>query len=511
MMKQLQNYAPGLMVWVIALIVSLCTYQDYGVSWDEPIQRTIGEVSYNYIFHQDPTLHTYIERDHGVGFELLLLGVEKLTGATDFRDIFLVRHLASNIFYLFACFAGYVLALRLFKNQGVAVLAFLLLVLHPRLYAHSFFNSKDTPLLATYLFAFLLAEWSFRTQKKGAFFLLGLVAGYATSIRILGIYLIVCMVGFLLFDIISNSKEQKTSTILRNLGLLLLGSFIGVYVFWPTLWVNPIGNFIESYQSLSHFRWEGTVLFNGVTYNSTAIPWFYLPGWFALTTPLVWMLFAAIGFCFIGVGFFRNPISFIRNNDTRNMMLYVLCFFGPVAAVIVLKSVVYDDWRHVYFIYPAMVMMAMYGLQQVSLRSKMLRNIGVVLVLIQVGVILQNMWAAHPFHQVYFNELVSDADEYRRKNYDGDYWGSSYKQALDYIIQQDKSDSIKVNLHSDPLINNVMFLPPTDRKRIVEADINHASYYIVNFRGHPQDYDFDSVFVNLKVANSTIVRAYKLR
>ena len=69
-MKQLQNYAPGLMVWVIALIVSLCTYQDYGVSWDEPIQRTIGEVSYNYIFHQDPTLHTYIERDPGVGFEL---------------------------------------------------------------------------------------------------------------------------------------------------------------------------------------------------------------------------------------------------------------------------------------------------------------------------------------------------------------------------------------------------------------------------------------------------------
>lgn len=141
------KYFPGVVALLIALSFSLATYQDYGLTWDEPIQRTIGIVSYDYIFNNDPKLTTYIERDHGVGFELVLLGVEKLVGASDFRDIFLARHLASNIFYLIACFTGYLLALRLFKNKWMALLAFTLLLLQPRLYAHSFSIQKILHLL----------------------------------------------------------------------------------------------------------------------------------------------------------------------------------------------------------------------------------------------------------------------------------------------------------------------------------------------------------------------------
>jgi len=503
------KYFPGVIAMLIALLFSLVTYQDYGLTWDEPIQRTIGMVSYDYIFNNDPKLITYIERDHGVGFELVLLGVEKLVGASDFRDIFLARHLASNIFYLLACFTGYLLALRLFKNKWMALVAFALLLLHPRLYAHSFFNSKDTPLVATYIIALFFAEKSFRTYKKYAFGLLGLVCGYATSIRILGIFLIVCILGFLFFDLLFNRTKYPTKTILSNGFLFLLGAFMGVYIFWPTLWASPFANFIESYKSLSHFRWDGDLLLFGVFYKSTALPWFYLPSWFAITTPILWLLLGSVGLILVLVAFISNPIQYLKDSYSRNWVLYCMCFLGPVVAVITLHSVVYDDWRHVYFIYPSFVMLVLYAIHKLSVNK--LKLIVPILVVVQFVVILFTMIKTHPFHQVYFNELIADTDEYRRKNFDYDYWGSSYKQALEAILQQDKTDSILVNQHSDPLINNIMFLPASDRNRIKEATINEARYYITTFRGHPQDYDLGEHKIDIKVGKSTIVRTYILR
>ncbi|HQE13367.1 MAG TPA: hypothetical protein PLQ78_11495, partial [Flavipsychrobacter sp.] len=236
---------------------------------------------------------------------------------------------------------------------------------------------------------------------------------------------------------------------------------------------------------------------------------FYLPSWFAITTPILWLLLGCVGLILVLVAFISNPIQYLKDSYSRNWVLYCMCFLGPVVAVIVLRSVVYDDWRHVYFIYPSFVMLVLYAIHKLSVNK--LKLIVPILIVVQFVVILFTMIKTHPFHQVYFNELISDTDEYRRKNFDYDYWGSSYKQALEAILQQDKSDSILVNQHSDPLINNIMFLPASDRNRIKEASINEARYYITTFRGHPQDYDLGENKIDIKVGKSTIVRTYILR
>src|ERR1700722_13662237 len=44
------------LLFLAALIISLFTYKDYGVAWDEPIQRAAGEASYNYIFYGNQDL-----------------------------------------------------------------------------------------------------------------------------------------------------------------------------------------------------------------------------------------------------------------------------------------------------------------------------------------------------------------------------------------------------------------------------------------------------------------------
>ena len=43
------------------------------------------------------------------------------------------------------------------------------------------------------------------------------------------------------------------------------------------------------------------------------------------------------------------------------------------------------------------------------------------------------MIKSHPFEDVYFNILLSKKDQYLRKTFELDYWGTSYKQALEYI------------------------------------------------------------------------------
>src|SRR6185503_8756836 len=139
------TYFPGILLLLVAIVIGLCTYQYYCISWDEPIQRGIDNVSYNYAFHGDQSLKTYIDRDLGTGFELPLIFIEKTLKLTDSRDIYLMRHLVTHLLFLVSVFCGYILSLRLFKNQAIAILGFILLAFTPRIYAHSFFNTKDIP------------------------------------------------------------------------------------------------------------------------------------------------------------------------------------------------------------------------------------------------------------------------------------------------------------------------------------------------------------------------------
>ncbi len=122
----------------------------------------------------------------------------------------------------------------------------------------------------------------------------------------------------------------------------------------------------------------------------------------------------------------------------------------------------------------------------------------------------------HPFQQVYFNELVSHNDEYLRENYELEYWGASFKQALDHLVAiKGKTDTIRVACnYNDPCTNNLMILKPEDRKRVlVYCDVSmmsKADYFITNFRGHPEDYPSKNIEYSEKVLNSTILCVFRL-
>src|ERR1035437_6234235 len=369
MKKKLQSiiqhpYFPGIIMFLIALVIALFTYKDYGICWDEPYQRDPpGLQSYNYIFHGSQELFKRAQDNHGAGFELLLVIIEKMLRLTDSRDIFLNRHIVSHIFFLVSIFAAYVLIYRLYKNRFIASLGFFMLAFMPRMYAHSFYNSKDMPFLAMFLIIFAVCHVAFDKNKTWLFFALGLLCGYATSIRIMGVMLLPVILLLLFIDLVNNLKnKEKIGKPLLQMLVFTVGFVILLYLPWPFLWKDPIRNFVDSYTKLAHYSaWKGGLLFNGkILYSDKPLPWTYFPTWFLITIPELWLLAGFGGIILLVIDFFKRPLVYILNTKERNYILYLFCFFAPIFAVMFLHSVIYDDWRHLYFVYPSFVMIGLY-------------------------------------------------------------------------------------------------------------------------------------------------------
>ncbi len=503
------TYWPGVILLVFTILLTMGTYQDYGISWDEKIQKRIGEVTYNYIFSDDNTIKTFEDSRYGVGFELILTVIEKKLNITDDRDIYLMRHFITHIFFLLCAFCGYVLIQRLFNNQWLSCIGFLAIVFHPRIYAHSFFNTKDIPFLGIFLVALLIAQIAFVKNKQGWYLLLGILSGYAISIRILGILLVLLFGMLFLIDLFIALRQNKPPVrILLNLLVFLIGASGMTYLAWPALWEAPVQNFISFYQSASHFPWDGMLLFNGKLLHSKSLPWYYLPGWFAITTPVLWLGAGVCGMAMAVIALIKRPLHNLSNTNDRNYVIYLLCCVIPVSAVILLHSVVYDDWRHVYFIYPSFIILGLYAIDKFAGKA---RTIAFTLCAIQLAATGYFMVASHPFQQVYFNSLVSHKEEYLRKNYHMEYWGCSYKQGLEYILKHDTSDTIRLLHDNVPAKNSLLMVPKQERNRIKLAyDTEKPTYFITVFREPKKDYDYKNVIYEIKALNSTIMRVYKL-
>jgi hypothetical protein len=507
------KYAPGLIFFLVAIIIGLLFYKDYGVSWDEPIQRAVGDVTYKYVFHNDKSLLTYDDRGLGTGFELPLIMLEKALQLTDTRDIDLMRHLATHLFFLFSVFCGYVLAWRLFKNQYIACLGFILLAFTPRIYAHSFFNTKDIPFLSAFLIALMFAQVAFSKDKAIWYLVLGFACGYATSIRAMGVLLLPAIGVFLIIDFLrAIYLKEKAGTSMANLFLFIAGFCVLLYMAWPVLWSRPFFYFQEEYTRLAHIQWTGDVFFKGKNVSGAALPLDYVPVWFSITVPELWLICGLAGFVWTIISLFRKPAQYIFNTNDRNFLLYAGCFVLPVLTIVLLNSVNYDDWRHLYFIYPSFVMLALFTIHNLVSGGRVQRLIMVSLCGIQVLSIAFFMIGNHPYQNVYFNHFISHKKEYLRKHYDLEYWGCAYSDAMRYILAHDTSSSpIRIVDCSFMTKNALGFLPPAQRQRIVlVGNSEHADYFITNYRNHPENYDYPKKIYTITVLNSTILDAYKM-
>lgn len=365
--------------------------------------------------------------------------------------------------------------------------------------------------MGTFMLALALSYWAFLRKSPLLFLLVGLVCGYSASIRLMNIIILGPLFLLFLYDLIEAIRARKNIwRALLNPLTVLIGSAAALYVCWPTLWGDPVNNILESYASLSKFRWIGNVWFAGSEIEAKHIPWSYIPTWFFLTTPELWVVFGFAGIILLLAALINTPRAFIADFHQRYFLFLFICFVSPVIVVIKLESVLYDDWRHLYFIYPAFVFLVLYCMHLLLQRKKMRVAIWTVCV-IEVLLIARFMIRAHPFQSVYFNYFISHEQDYLQKKYELDYWGASNKAGLEWVLAHSGSDSIRINDKWILGFNLQVLDPQQARRFILTPEGEPMDFYIENFRTKPYKYPRENSVHNIDVLNSTILRITKLR
>ena len=202
----IQKKLPNILVAVLILI-ALFTFKDYDMSWDESIQKETGRYNLEYILSENEDLLSWQDKDYGPAFELLLSGLERVFSFENTHEIYFMRHLVTHLFFLLAAFLFFKLIYLLYGNSLLATIGFLFLVLRPRIYGHSFFNTKDLPFLPMFIICFYLTAIAFKEKKMRNFILLGGSIGLLIDMRIMGVMLF-AFIAILLF--IDALREKNT-------------------------------------------------------------------------------------------------------------------------------------------------------------------------------------------------------------------------------------------------------------------------------------------------------------
>ena len=511
--------------------IGVAVLDDYGVGGDEPIQRDIAYASASYIMGDGDAL-TYgrrvkvseerygisvSDRFYGVAFELPLLLFEHIPGLRDSRDVVLVRHLLTHLFFIAGGFFCGLLAYRMFGSRWAGLLAMLLFLSHPRLYAHSFINSKDIPFLVMFVVALYLTHRAFRRDTIGAFVLLGVVVGVAANMRPFALVLLPAALVMRGLDWRFASDPRRRKRILVSGGAFAAAVLLAIYVSHPYYWENPL-RFIEGLQRLSQHPIPVFNLFQGQLILSYDVPPRYIPVWFGITAPPAALLLGVVGaaaVCCRGLG---APGQILRPGELRFLFLLLGCFALPVAAIIALQSNTFNGWRHMYFLWAPFCLLAAGSLHWTAGRrwislpaARQLRRIRaarfpgkdaspisgggaagngnsqqiIVRQIIVYGAIIAVLTNAvytlvslHPHQQVYFNFLVNRAAPNElAQQYDLIYWEAERRQALEYLLER-YSDAALYVLNDAAAFHNRAILPAAERERIVLSDGWTADFHI---------------------------------
>ena len=494
----------GLLTCAIFLLVGLALLGDYGVGADQQTQRRIAEANLNYalgrvdgiLVNNDRDTLVPSDRFYGVAFELPLLLAEGALGLEDLYQVNRLRLTLTHLFFIIGGYFCYRLAYRLFGSRLLAIMVLLFLLLHPRIYGHSFFNSKDLPFLSMFLIALYLLERAFRRDTVGAFVLLGIAVGLLANLRIMGVMLFPAVIAMRGLDWLPAGGGPERKGILLTGGLFVLTAGLTWYAVTPYAWPNPIEHLAGSLGLTVGHPTVVPVLFQGEWIPSDQLPWHYLPTWFLITTPPFILLLGLCGAAAVLARGCRRPAAIFCNNRQRFLLLLLAAFLLPPAAAALLGSNQYDDWRHLYFVYGPAVLLAAGGLRGLTgawPRPGRWRAGAYGLAGLGLGLTLLQMAQLHPLQYVYFNFLVDrTTPEGLRERYDIDYWELAQWSALQYLLARYPGETLTVRTEHRSMWEA---LPAAARRRLPRAGGRRADFYLTYQLGSGRpDLAFNSAY-----------------
>ena len=511
-------------VWCLFLVAGLAIVDDYGVSWETPGQRFVSINTINYVLHDDQTLlQIDADRFYGTAFAVpLLLLTERVLGLEDPRHVYLARHVLTHLFFLLGGFCCYLLALRLSGDRLVALLVMLLFLLSPRLYAHSFFNSKDPVFASAFVMALLFASRAFDKDSMGNYRQCGAAAGLLIHLRIMGAVLVAVVLVFRAWAWFRAEGPAARRRVATTTGAFVLWGVVVLFISLPYLWGDPVGRLAEYWTTLANHPHIPIELFRGELFSSAALPWDYLPRWFAISQPPVTLLLGLLGLVALGLAaggvFTRGAgagLVAAWGGELRFGVLLATCFALPLVAFVVLRPNTHDDWRHFYFLHGPFCLLATFalmGLRQLPARGLRKRWGGVACALTAagLGVVLVQMAQIHPHQHLYFNFLADrKTPERLRTRYEMGNYLMAMRQGYEHLLRQTPSAVINIGrkyFYTEHKQGR-MILPAADRRRFAHNPSRDPDFHL-SANPYPKNLPkeiFPPVLHRLKVYNNTIL------
>ncbi len=525
--EQIWFHRLALIACALFLLAGLAIVDDYGVSLDTGGQRLVAINTLNYVLHGESTLLRTHDRFYGAAFELpLLLLTERILGLEDPRHVYLARHVLTHLFFLIGGFCCYLLARRLAGDRLAALLVMALFLLSPRLYAHSFFNSKDAVFASAFVMALLFASRAFDRDSVGAYRWCGAAVGLLVNLRIMGVVLFAAVLVFRVwawFRAGGGVRQQVAAT----LGVFALWGGLVLFISLPYLWGDPAGRLAEMVVVLADHPLILYELFRGQVFSSAALPWDYVLRWFAISQPPVTLLLGLLGLGALGLaaggvvkrGAGAGPGAAWGAAELHFGVLLATCFALPLVAFALLRPNAHDDWRHFYFLHGPFCLLATFalmGLRQLSVRGLPKEWIGgAACALMAAGlcVVAFEMAQIHPNQYLYYNFLADrKTPERLRSRYTTDYYAMAMRQGYEHILRQGPASVINMKpqgRESSPRQINihVQILPAAARSRFTHDPSRDPDFYLSGNsprKSLPQD-AFSPVLHRLKVYNNTIM------
>lgn len=521
------------LIFIFFAILGFAIVSDYGVGFDEFVNRKNGSISFYYVnelinsilgvnsaqsdaalINHSAILKSYQDRDYGVGFDLPAFAIERFLEINSPYWQHVLRHALTYCIFLAGCSAIFKTIRYYHNNFWLAVLSIIIFVLSPRIFGDAFHNSKDIVFMSAYAIAtyLMIQFFSISNFKTTLFF--AIITAFAINLRIIGvIFLVATTIIFFLRLIRRYSRIE-----LANYSIYLAVSIALTIAFWPWLWANPIDNFIAAFLNMSKFRWDGWVLYLGDLYPVRQLPWHYLPVWIGVSTPIFYIFLFIVGTGAAIKSVCVNAIRLRLKMPALQDLIILGLFFGPILLVLISKPVLYDGWRQFYFVYPAFVCLIIRGLSVALDSNRYRRTVHLLISVLGLFTITSTiLWMikAHPYQSVYLSPIVPKIN---KPFFELDYWGLSNIELLRFLVRYQPKGLISVaGLGITSLEQSLPLLSLDDRVRVqIAPDFSDATYVLTNYRlldpsqrpiFNALSADWDSLF-DIKVDGRTIASLF---
>lgn len=353
------------------------------------------------------------------------------------RDPVWVRHAMTLALCLWGLWATWALLRKAGVRTASATLAVASVIGVIRLGGHALFNVKDAPAAVVFLLV-SVACWVLwkralaDAQPWPSLAALGAVSVLPFLVRVPLVlhYTLVVAIGFV------HALWERDLPMGRRLGWAFIPGLIGlvlVVMLYPPFWTLHPSEWITPFARFGAYDFVGATRVLGLTFLTMDVPWWYALLWIPIIIhPLVLLLCLVGAFSPLKA---RQPLCSPVRVQTpvgslpvslRTWLWIVVALSW--SAVLVKRPTLYDEERHLLFLYPPLVLVAALGLDGLRVRMKYLLS-----ALVATAALASYMnWGKYAY--VYKSPLIGARDA---ELFLGDYWGACIEEAVtalpDYI------------------------------------------------------------------------------